>query len=133
MIREPVHFYKSATTRRLFVLGLVLGWVIGAASIVVGVYFQIANQNAVELSDLAREIIPLGINAVVTLLNESIGFIHTISLRWALQREGRLNFNSNLRLFTSARTSKPNKWYSNLFMLFCVVVSYAAPALLLLA
>jgi hypothetical protein len=48
-----------------------------------------------------------------------------LPLKWALQREGRLTFNSNLRLLTSARTTKANYWYTNAVLLFCLIISYS--------
>jgi hypothetical protein len=84
MTRGAFHVYNSTTTRRLCILGLVLGWLIGITCVAAGSYFLTVSQNAIQLPDLARELIPLGINALVTLLIESMGFIHTTLLRWAL-------------------------------------------------
>lgn len=80
----------------------------------------------------AKEVLPLGINIIVTFLNESMGYIHSTSLRWSLQYENRLTFNSNLRLLSSSHRSKPNKWYANLLFLFCIILSYATTSLIFL-
>jgi len=69
----------------------------------------------------------------VTLLNDSMGYIHTVSLRWSLQREGKLDFNSNLRLLTSSKYSRPNAWYSNAIYLTGIVLAYAATSLIFLS
>ncbi|KAI4275631.1 MAG: hypothetical protein L6R38_005820 [Xanthoria sp. 2 TBL-2021] len=61
-----------------------------------------------------------------TFCNESLGLIHTNSLRWALSQEGRLEFNSNLRLLTHVHTSKPNHWAVNLYALFTTAIAYTA-------
>jgi hypothetical protein len=61
-----------------------------------------------------QEFLPLLMNTLVTLHNETVGYIQTVSLRWALQREGKLEFNSNLRLFSRARSAAANSWYLNL-------------------
>ena len=44
----------------------------------------------------------------ISICTECLGCIHSTSLRWALAKEGRLEFNSNLRLFSSAHTSVGN-------------------------
>ena len=67
---------------------------------------------------------------LVTCINKALGYIHLNLLRWALQHEGRLAFNSNLRLFTSARTSKANAWYTSICRLLCIVMSYASTSLI---
>jgi hypothetical protein len=67
---------------------------------------------------------------MVTICNDITGYMHTVSLKWALQKESRLTFNSNLRLFTSARQSKANAWYTNLMMAIFMVMSYASTSLL---
>ncbi|KAM3503312.1 hypothetical protein MY10362_004282 [Beauveria mimosiformis] len=66
------------------------------------------------------------INLALTLCIEGMMSIHSVSLRWALYDEGRLEWNTNLRLFTSSRKSGPNRWYVNALMLFCLVLTYAA-------
>ncbi|OCK86474.1 hypothetical protein K432DRAFT_284596, partial [Lepidopterella palustris CBS 459.81] len=68
---------------------------------------------------------------VITIINDTLGNIHTVTLRWALYRENRLEFNSNLRLFSSTK-SIWNSWYVNLFILVCVIATYASSPFLLL-
>ncbi len=70
---------------------------------------------------------------LVTLLNDSMGYIHSVSLRWSLQREGKLDFNSNLRLLSSSKYSKPNSWYSNTVYLSGIVLSYSSTSLIFLS
>ena len=53
-----------------------------------------------------------------------MGYIHSCSLRWALQEEGKLDFHSNLRLFTSSAKSKPNGNLANKTFLAGIVLSY---------
>jgi hypothetical protein len=66
------------------------------------------------------------INIFLTLLTDALGYIHTISLRWALFREGRLDFNTNTRLFNSTRLSASNWWPTNILALSSLVLCYAA-------
>jgi hypothetical protein len=85
---------------------------------------------AVNLSSYAREAISLCLNVPVTVCNDIAGYIHTVSLPWALQKESKLTFNSNLRLFTRARHSTANSWYTNLLMIVLMIMSYASNALI---
>ncbi|KUJ09097.1 uncharacterized protein LY89DRAFT_570173, partial [Mollisia scopiformis] len=69
---------------------------------------------------------------IVTFLNEAMGYIHSTSLRWSLQYENRLTFNSNLRLLSSSKRSKPNAWWCNIAFLVCIILSYATTSLIFL-
>lgn len=69
----------------------------------------------------------------VTLLNDSMGYIHTCSLRWSLHREGKLDFNSNLRLLTSAKHNRPNSLIPNVIYLIGIVLSYGSTSLIFLS
>jgi len=99
-------------TRNICVAGLVLSWVSGFVGIIVGAWLTHTHGfgGLTLSSDIAAELLKLGINVYVTILNEAMWFIHTVSLKWALHHEGRLEFNSNIRLFTSSRHSQPNRW-----------------------
>ncbi|KAG0704290.1 hypothetical protein DFH29DRAFT_849312 [Suillus ampliporus] len=60
-------------------------------------------------SNLQKEMLLLMLNLSSYYAPESTGFVHGISLRFALASESRLRFNSNLRLLTAARGwSNPN-------------------------
>lgn len=126
-----LYFDSSSRSRTLSKVGLVISCWTGFICLGFGIRF-VTNQNGayLDLNIYTKEILPLALNVLVTCINEALGYIHTNSLRWALQREGRLAFNSNLRLFTSARTSKANAWYANICMLFCIVMSYASTSLI---
>lgn len=126
-----LYFDSSDRSRTLSKLGLLISWWAGLICLGFSIRF-ITNQNGayLDLNVYTKEILPLALNVLVTCINEALGYIHTNSLRWALQREGHLAFNSNLRLFTSARTSKANAWYANICMLSCIVTSYASTSLI---
>jgi hypothetical protein len=66
------------------------------------------------------------INVLLTLFTDALGYIHAISLRWALFREGRLDFNTNTRLFNSTRRSLSNWWPTNLLAVSSLILCYAA-------
>ena len=91
--------------------------------------YENGEENSMEIPHVVAEFGPLAINLFVTLLIQGTGYIHSVSLRWSLQHEGRLNFNSNLRLFSSSRRSAPNRWYSNAFLLICITLAYASSSL----
>ncbi|KAK3614679.1 hypothetical protein LTR56_027095 [Elasticomyces elasticus] len=74
----------------------------------------------------SRAVIELAVNGAITLCTETLGYVHTISLRWALQRQGRLHFSSNLRLFTQASNSAANVWYVNTASGIALILTYAA-------
>ena len=123
-------FDPSARSRALCKLGIVVSWLAGLTSLILGIWLVKDRGGAyLTLARIPKEVVPLALNVGITCINETLGYIHTNSLRWALQREGRLTFNSNLRLFTSARTSKANAWYSNIAMLLGIVMSYASSSL----
>jgi hypothetical protein len=71
-------------------------------------------------------LITLSLNAVATLLLDSMSYIHSITLRWALIRENRLQKNSNLRILSSARSYFPNKWYMNTISWLSLAISYGS-------
>jgi hypothetical protein len=75
-------------------------------------------------------LIPLLLNIALTIVFDGINYIHSTTLRWALWREGRLTFNSNLRLFTNAKSHAPNRWYINAISALSLVVAYSAISLL---
>jgi len=62
-----------------------------------------------------------------------MGYVHTCSLRWSLQREGKLDFNSNLRLLTAPKHSRPNGLIPNAVYLVGIVLSYGSTSLIFLS
>lgn len=105
------YFDTSPLSRALSKAGIVICWLAGLVCLGLGIWsVRTRGGFVLYLSQYTKELLPLALNILVTVINETLGYVHTISLRWALQREGRLAFNSNLRLFTSARTFKANAW-----------------------
>ncbi|KAK5656283.1 hypothetical protein OQA88_5047 [Cercophora sp. LCS_1] len=129
----------SDITKKFCIAGLAVSWIVGVGSLLIGVGLLVAESTGswrpprLDLTHTWREVIPLLLNVVVTLLNESMGYIHTCTLRWSLQREGRLEFNSNLRLLTASRFSRPNGWFANLTHIFGIVFSYGSTSLIFLS
>lgn len=83
-------------------------------------------------STTSKEVISLLLNVYVTLITECLDFIHSASLRWALHNEGRLTFNSNLRLFTSAKQSYANGRIANFVWAVTLALSYTSVSQILL-
>jgi hypothetical protein len=133
---------KALGCRNCCVLGLCAAWVTGFAGIIGGCYCiyldnfhtngGASNKAQFIFPRAAKEVLPLGLNIVVTFLNEAMGYIHSTSLRWSLQYENRLTFNSNLRLLSSAKRSRPNAWWCNIAFLICIILSYATTSLIFL-
>ncbi|KAK4122793.1 hypothetical protein N657DRAFT_620872 [Parathielavia appendiculata] len=128
----------SVFTRAWCVFGLVVSWIVGIGTLLAGgicVYLEHRDGAAahIVLSHMWREILPLGLNILVTLLNDSMGYVHTCSPRWSLQREGKLDFNSNLRLLTAAKHSRANGIIPNAVYLTGIVISYGSTSLIFLS
>ena len=126
---------KAFSTRKICLSGLVLAWLVCLGGLVSISAILGTQRNNIgsdgELSTPLRGrgatlILPLLFAIIVTFCNECLGLIHTTSLRWALWQEGRLVFNTNLRLLSQAQTSKPNTWYMNAICMFLTAISYAA-------
>jgi len=82
----------------------------------------------INISPTLGEVVPLAVNVVVTALIEAMGLIHATTLRWALGR--RLTFNSNLRLFASARGSLALGPVANAIHAGLLVLTYTSTSLL---
>jgi hypothetical protein len=80
----------------------------------------------IRLSMGSYEVISFAANVAFTFLADQLAYVHSTSLRWALYQEGRLDFNTNLRLFTSATTSLSNRWWANLLSISSLILCYAS-------
>ncbi|KAF4627697.1 hypothetical protein G7Y89_g10458 [Cudoniella acicularis] len=128
-------FDKGLTTRNICIAGLVASWILGILGLIFAGFMikegglrgagSVGNENPPIFTKFG---FPLLANLGVALSTECMGYIHSVSLRWALWREDRLFFNSNLRLFTSTRRFSPHRWYINLLLFGFLVVSYSASA-----
>ena len=132
---------KALTTRKTCHVGLMLSYILAFSGLVATVTLATALAKAEDdltlinstgvigtgsVGQAAFFMIPLVLATIVTFCSESLGLVHTTSLRWALWREGRLHFNTNLRLMTQAHSSKPNRWAVNLYAIFVTALTYAA-------
>ncbi|KAK5658014.1 hypothetical protein OQA88_2568 [Cercophora sp. LCS_1] len=82
------------------------------------------------MSEASAVVIPLAVQVILTLVFSALNSIHSTTLRWALWHEGRLRYNSNLRLFTSSELSWGNKWPANTVSTLGLVLAHGGAALL---
>jgi hypothetical protein len=132
---DTITYDRSATSRLLCLYGLGIGSLGGLISLSFGIYLvhSPGRNQFLSWDKTISEFMPLLINVLVTIHNETAGYILTVSLRWALQREGRLGFSSNLRLFSLARSSPANSWYANLGVAVCIILTYASASLIFIS
>lgn len=123
-------FDRSLGTRQASIGILTVGALVAAGCFAYSIYIYVARSSIqidhINLGQDAREVIVLGAFTVLTFLTDQLSYVHSVSLRWALYNEGRLDFNTNIRLFASSRNTLPNSWFANLLSMFFLVLSYAA-------
>ncbi|KIK42830.1 hypothetical protein CY34DRAFT_750825 [Suillus luteus UH-Slu-Lm8-n1] len=137
-------FYdRSPISRRFAIIGLALSSIISFCCIITGVVILTIRgvSGVIPLMKLGNselqtylqfEMLSLILNALVTICTESTGFVHSISLRSALASEGRLRFNTNLRLLTAARGWRnPNGVLLNGIMVLLLISSYSSSSLVI--
>jgi hypothetical protein len=130
-----LEFNRDLSTRNTCLVGLGISWILSIVAIGIGgsylhtaatVYGADVSLLVGHVNEIAAELIPLALTFVVTCISECLGFIHTAALRWSLQHENRLKFNSNLRLISGSHSSLPNTWYANLLYTVCLVLTYVS-------
>jgi hypothetical protein len=130
-------FDTASATRSGCIAAVSTGAILSLLCLISGVYLLRTNQAilgaSASISTSGREAMALGINIILALCTDGMMFVHSVSLRWALYREERLEFNTNIRLFTSSKRFGPNKWYINVVALTCLMLSYASSSVLLLS
>lgn len=130
---------RSSITRTVCVFGLAIAVATGAALLpyaiyTISLYKHIsASSSKLTLSPVLGQTVPLMLNLGITALTEALGLIHATGLRWNLMREGRLEFNANLRLFTASHRHSPNSWYYNVLNSIFLILCYTSSSLVLVA
>ena len=124
----------GSVTMKLCSATIVVAVLIALPAIIYGVYFSsyshVEGLHRLKLGDTLREALPLAINVVLTVITRGLGLIHASTLRWNLLTEGRLIFNTNLRLFTSSRTNWANSRFFNGLNCVCLIWSFGCASLL---
>ncbi|KUJ12744.1 uncharacterized protein LY89DRAFT_721623 [Mollisia scopiformis] len=130
------HYDRGQITKRFCIFGLVFAWLVIIACTALGILCAVQVPGFIyptALSYPTTVALSFIANLLVALSTDALGYIHGVSLRWALFRDGRLHFNTNLRLFTSTPKHTPNRWPVNIVCIFSLVICYAAPSQLLLS
>ena len=126
IIPVPTRIYNTANgTRKVCIAGLTFSTLIGIGFIALGSLAK-GSSKTFRLNSVALELIPLAINIVILFVTESLGYIHATSLRWTLFYEGKLDFNTNLRLLTFSRRNFANGWVANLLFFVTLALCYGA-------
>jgi hypothetical protein len=127
------------STRHQSILAILFGIISSIACLALGTVLYLLPSPGVtyivrrHLPYGGTEAITFGVTFVITQCLESLAYVHSISLRWALIRENRLKYNTNIRLLTSSASSTPNKWGSNVVSAACLVLCYASTSQLFFA
>jgi len=82
------------------------------------------------LPEAAMIVVALLLNVALTLVLDGINYIPSTTLRWALKREGRLDLNSNPRLFICSKTFAPNGRLANILSAIALVMAYGGTSVL---
>ncbi len=113
------NYDRDAASAKTSAMILYLAWFVIAACLTLSIYIIVSDGEnhlfrKIALPEAGSEGLAFIVNILVTILTDSMGFVHASSLRWALYREERLEFNTNVRLFTSA-TGPPMSCARSLF------------------
>ncbi|EXJ87869.1 hypothetical protein A1O1_04796 [Capronia coronata CBS 617.96] len=129
----------STRTRQACIAVLALMWLIGLGVVVVGAVAQRMTDKSSDGMEPStyhhKSLVPflqLAVSFVVTGLSDVAGLVHSTSLRFTLLSSGRLAFNSNLRLFTSCKSSRIHWWPINVIWAWSLISSYACGSMIVL-
>ncbi|KAI9715228.1 MAG: hypothetical protein M1828_000926 [Chrysothrix sp. TS-e1954] len=140
---------QALGTRNICVAGLLFSWALGFTCIGLAQWtfrggqaflartggYTVDNngEHTFSLNGASQEVVKLVINICIAICTDCLGYIHSTSVRWALKREGRLQFNSNLRLFASTRGCSSSRWSTNIVSAFLLMACYASSGQLFLS
>ena len=137
--RLPLPPYdKGHMTRWLALSGLVLVWISGVVCFAIAgtLFAQQRPYTAVgQTAQLPAGSVVIGnqgevyafvVTALVTICTESTGFVHDVSLRWDLFREGRLRWTTNLRLLSTSRVTPATRAPFNILYFLTLALAYTA-------
>lgn len=133
-------FGRALKTRRQCLFATLLGVLLSLALLALGFTTAVRSPHTLALHLPVRststwlEAISLAVNVVIGFSQDGMAFAHAASLRWALLAEGRLEFNTNIRLLTRSRHAMaPNGWPANAASLASLVLCYGASSLLIVS
>lgn len=135
-IPQEIPYDKALTTRTNCIIGILFSSLLavgclGASAVVLSTQKQtqdniLQGTRAVSIPILAKELLPLAFSIIVACCTEALSYVHSTTLRWALIREERLEFNSNLRLFTASKTVWAAGKCANFISAVLLVICYTA-------
>lgn len=114
-------------------LTIIFGIVCSLACIACSIGYWVTSHGPANIfihSDLPGEAASFIVNLILTQCLEGLAYVHSVSLRWALLKENRLVFNTNIRLMTSSNRSRANSWYINAISAALLILCYAATSML---
>ena len=129
---------KGHMTEWLALFGLTLVWVCGFSCVAVASCLFARKRPYTAAGQTAQlpagsvvignqgEVYSFLVTALVTICTESTGFVHDVSLRWDLFREGRLHWTTNLRLLSTSRVTPATRAPSNVLYFFTLALAYTA-------
>ncbi|EXJ57807.1 uncharacterized protein A1O5_12365 [Cladophialophora psammophila CBS 110553] len=124
---RPGHDVADWTRQGIYItIGVSLVVALGSIGLSVATFAGQLVYTGLSSSSIIGELLPLAFNIVVAILTDILSFAHSVSLRRVLYKENRLEYNSNLRLFTSTKRCNSNRWPANLMSAILLVTSYTA-------
>jgi hypothetical protein len=74
------------------------------------------------------------LNTLIAICTDAVGYVHGTTLKWTLARENKLEFSTNLRLYSASRKIlSPNGYIANIIMLILLVLSYSSASYITMA
>ncbi|KAL9078856.1 MAG: hypothetical protein Q9157_002226 [Trypethelium eluteriae] len=143
-------FDRALRTRNYCIFGIGVCWAATTTCVALGIWAFTAAQNlptgtdplpgtgshsgqpSVSIGVVGQALVKLAVNICIMLVTDCLGCIHTASVRWALWREGRLDFNSNPRMLTGTKTGWSTHYFTNIAMAFFLMLLFAASSQLFL-
>lgn len=133
--RSMPKYDKANRTRLCCMAATCLGIILASIFTTAGCYLmkKPPTNPSVEflLPPIQKKVLFGAANLIVSLCIVGMSYVHSVSLRWALYDEGRLSYNTNLRLFTCSKKRGPNRWYVNLSLCISLALSYGSISTLL--
>lgn len=132
-----LEYKRSLKTRQQCIIATFVGAFLSLSCFVAGLVialrdpYNLALRLPIPIQNNWNEAISLGINLIIGFVNDSMAFVDSCSLCWALLAEERLEYNTNIRLFTHARVSPPNHWPANVLSMASLVLCYGASSLVI--
>ncbi|KAK5047421.1 hypothetical protein LTR84_006517 [Exophiala bonariae] len=130
--RDDHNVATSNYTHHFCIAGLILSTIIGIALTVAGSLDR-RQDRLLHKPYVFKELVPLGLNLIVVVCTESLGYIHAKTQQWSLWEEDRLEFNTNIRLLSYARKSWANGITLSTANLLALTMSYTSTSAILLS